>query len=249
MNNAMLNFKGQFVLITGSTRGIGKTTAEKFRSLGAYLIITGTSEECPESLKQEWGQGFSYLCADFTKKTGIHKFLEELAKFSRIDVCVNNAGINRLDFLDDIKDEDYEAMLSINLNAPLMISRQIAGLMKKQGYGRIVNIASIWGTITKPKRTLYSVTKNAIVGLSRSMAVELAEFGIMVNAVSPGFTMTELTIKNLSDSDIASLSQEVPARRFAEPSEISNVIVFLCSKENSYLTGQNIIVDGGFTNV
>jgi 3-oxoacyl-[acyl-carrier protein] reductase len=146
-------------------------------------------------------------------------------------------------------DEDYEAMLSVNLDAPFMISRQVAKMMKNQRYGRVVNIASIWSTITKHKRTTYSITKNAIVGLSRSMAVELAEFGVIVNAVSPGFTMTELTRKNLSEHDVKTLSEQVPARRFAQPEEIANVIVFLCSKENSYLTGQNIIVDGGFTNV
>ena len=151
--------------------------------------------------------------------------------------------------IEEVDDDDYEIMLSVNLHAPFCICRYMTSRMKKQGYGRVVNIASIWSSITKSKRTVYTISKNAILGLTKTMAVETAPFGVTVNAVSPGFTMTELTMRTLSEVEILNLSAQVPAKRFADPIEISNVILFLSSKENSYMTGQNIIVDGGFTNV
>lgn len=245
----MLRFEDQIVLITGSTRGIGKTTAGLFIQQGARVLITGTGQNCPPELTNEWGNSFEYISADFSTNEGIRLFISNLEQYPKIDVCVNNAGINRLSLLQDVNDDDYEAMISVNMNAPFSICRYLAPRMKEQKYGRIVNLASIWGVISKKKRSVYTITKNAIIGLSKNMAIELASDGIMVNAVSPGFTMTELTHKNLSQEEITTLSAQVPAGRFAEPIEIANVILFLCSKENAYMTGQNIIVDGGFTNV
>ena len=244
-----MNFDQQYVLITGATRGIGKVTARLFIDHGAKVIITGTSSACPELLREEFNGDFIYLQANFSNSSGIEAFLKQLDQFPRIDVCVNNAGINRLNLIEEIFDNDYEEVLSVNLHAPLKICRYLAPRMKQQKYGRVINVASIWSSITKPARTVYTVSKNAIVGLTKTMAVELAPFGITVNAISPGFTLTELTESTLSAVEINQLAKQVPAKRFAEPYEIARVIFFLGSKENSYMTGQNIIVDGGFTNV
>ena len=249
MNKSMLNFENQYVLVTGATRGIGKITAGLFIQQGARVIITGTDNQCPSTLRAEWGEDFHYIQANFSSKKGLQEFILQLDNFQRIDVCVNNAGINRLSVIEEVDDDDYEIMLSVNLHAPFYICRYMTSRMKQQGYGRVVNIASIWSSITKSKRTVYTISKNAILGLTKTMAVETAPFGVTVNAVSPGFTMTELTMRTLSEVEILNLSAEVPAKRFANPIEISNVILFLSSKENSYMTGQNIVVDGGFTNV
>jgi 3-oxoacyl-[acyl-carrier protein] reductase len=119
--------------------------------------------------------------------------------------------------------------------------------MKKNNYGRIVNVSSIWGSITKKGRTSYSVSKNGIIGLTRSLAVEGADSNVIVNSISPGFTETELTRRSLSDSDILDIEKTIPIGRMADPNEISNVSLFLLSECNSYMTGQNIIVDGGFS--
>lgn len=245
----MHRFKNQFVLITGSTRGIGKATAKLFLKEGAHVIITGTSKGCPVQLKDELDGTYTYVQGDFSSDDGIKSFLEELKKFDRIDVCINNAGINRLYELESVPDEDYNELLSVNLHAPFQICRFIAGRMKKQQYGRIVNVASIWSEITKPKRVIYTISKNALVGLTKTMAVELASYGVIVNAISPGFTLTELTKRTLSDSEIKQLAVDVPINRFADPEEMGQVMLFLSSRENSYMTGQNIIVDGGYTNV
>lgn len=249
MNN-ILDFTGQTVLITGATKGIGKSTAKLFYERGARVIVTGTGMQPPDDpFFLEGKDRVIYCKANFSNKEGIHDFLYRLSAFQKIDVCVNNAGINILSSIDEVREADYDAMLSINLNAPFAICKQVSELMKNQQYGRIVNIASIWSILSKTRRTTYSITKNAIVGLTKNISVELASSGIMVNAVSPGFTMTELTKKNLSQEEINLLSSQVPANRFANPVDIAHVILFLSSSENSYLTGQNIIVDGGFTNV
>lgn len=245
----MGSFNDQYVLITGSTRGIGKVAAKLFIENGAKVIITGTASVCPDSLTKELEGNFHYLQANFASNTGIESFLLELEQFPRIDVCINNAGINRIFQLEDIADKDYEEILSVNLHAPFRICKYLAVRMKKQKFGRVVNVASIWSKITKPGRTAYTISKNAIVGLTQTMAVELASHGVIVNAISPGFTSTELTESTLSAAEMDQLSGQLPIRRFAEPIEIARVILFLASTENSYMTGQNIVVDGGFTHV
>lgn len=245
----MYQFEGQQVLVTGSTRGIGRAAAELFLKEGASVIVTGTSDQCPKNLSEELSGNFEYIKGDFSDEKGIKAFLERLDKFDRIDVCVNNAGINRLYELEKIPDEEYQEVQSVNLNAPFQICRYVAKRMKSQEYGRVVNVASIWSKITKPKRAIYTISKNGLIGLTKSMAVEMAPYEVIVNAISPGFTMTELTKSTLSEEEIDELAQQVPANRFADPEEMGEVILFLASKRNSYMTGQNIIVDGGFTNV
>ena len=247
----MLDFSGQTVLVSGATRGIGKETAKLFLQQGARVYITGTSETPDPEVIRELNEinPVKYLQGDFSSSTGIDTFINNLKQIPRIDVCVNNAGINILDPIESIEDEDYSKLLSVNLHAPLKLSRYLAGVMKEQGYGKIVNVASIWSVITRPQRGAYTISKNAIIGLTKTMGIELAKFGVLVNAISPGFTLTELTKTTNTKEEIEKISNNIPIRRMANPREMGSVILFLCSKENSYMTGQNIVVDGGFTNV
>ena len=138
-------------------------------------------------------------------------------------------------------------MTALNLIAPIKLIRGFAGKMKENRYGRIVNIGSIWAVVSKPGRCVYSATKNGIHGVTNTMAVELAPYNILVNTVCPGFTMTEMTKKNNTPEQIEELSREIPMQRLAEPEEMAEVIYFLCSEQNTYLTGQKITVDGGFS--
>ena len=176
-------------------------------------------------------------------------FLSDIDRIQKIDVLVNNSGINRIDPVDEIKMEDWNDLVAVNLKAPLMLIRNIARKMKQQRYGRIVNIGSIFGVISKAKRALYSATKHGLHGLTIATALDLAPYGILVNTVSPGFVLTELTKSILSAKEIEELTAQVPIGRFAQPEDISAVVLFLCSSENRYITSQNIIVDGGFVNV
>jgi len=237
-----IDFHGQVVVVTGGTRGIGKQTADEFAALGADVIVTGTKLERD-------GSGHRYFAVDFTESASLDRFLIDLEHTGRIDVLVNNAGINRLNPVDEVLMEDWEAIRAVNLDGPLRVTRTVSGIMKQHRYGRIVNIASIFGVISKSKRVLYSMSKFGLRGLTVGSAIDLAAYGILVNTVSPGFVLTELTRSILLETEMQQLASQVPLGRFAEPAEIAKVILFLASRHNTYLTGQNIVVDGGFVDV
>lgn len=215
-------------LITGGSRGIGKAIANKFRDHG-YEVFTPTRQEL-----------------NLLDGESINTFVEKY-KDETFDVIVNNAGINDIHEITDITDIEIEQMMATNLVAPIKLLRGFVGNMKKNKYGRIVNIASIWAVVSKGGRCVYSATKNGIHGVTNTLAVELAKDNILVNTVCPGFTMTELTKKNNTADEIARIAADIPMQRMAEPEEIAAVVYFLCSEENTYLTGQKITVDGGFS--
>lgn len=216
------------VLVTGASRGIGKAVAQKFAE-NNYEVYAPTRQELdlsmPESVEQ-----YIALNRDVT-----------------FDAIVNNAGINEINSIEFVTDEEIRQMMDTNLISPIRLLRGFAGNMKKQRYGRIVNVGSIWAVVSKSGRCIYSATKNGIHGVTNTLSVELAEYNILVNTVCPGFTLTELTRKNNSQKEIELISKDIPMQRMAEPKEIAEVVYFLCSTQNTYLTGQKITVDGGFT--
>ncbi len=214
-------------LITGGSRGIGKAISEKFQACG-YEVITPSRQEL-----------------DLTSAESIEAYINK-NKEVYFDVIVNNAGINDIHAIEEITDDELERMMATNLVAPIKILRGFTGMMKKNHYGRIVNIGSIWAVVSKGGRCVYSATKNGIHGVTNTLAVELAADNILVNTVCPGFTLTELTRKNNTQEEIEAISKDIPMGRMAEPKEIAEVVYFLCSEQNTYLTGQKITVDGGF---
>ena len=247
-----IDFSGQVVLVTGATRGIGKQIAEDFAALGARLILTGTKQgpvdRHPESGPAEKGRS-DFYCVDFTDEDSTGRFIEALAQYERIDVCVNNAGINRVNYVDEARVEDWDDILAVNLKAPFLITRAVSPVMKRNGYGRIINISSVYGIISREKRSIYSASKFGLRGLTVAVSNELARHNILVNAVSPGFVLTDLTRGILSEEEMTALAAQIPAGRLAVPSDVSRVVLFLASALNTYITGQNIIVDGGYVNV
>jgi 3-oxoacyl-[acyl-carrier protein] reductase len=247
------NLKEKLLLITGGTRGIGAAIAEVFVKAGADIIITGTQKDSVQKKVKELrmnaiGEVDGWV-ADFTVQESLDSICRKIRTLPVIHILINNAGMNHIFPIDEINTEDLDAIYALNLRTPAILSREVAHKMKAQGWGRILNIASIWSVITKPGRAMYSSSKFGLVGLTKATAVDLAPENVLVNALSPGFTLTELTRRSLSDDEQEQLAKQVPIKRFAEPQEMAKVALFLCSDLNSYITGQNIVVDGGFVSV
>ncbi len=248
-----LDLSNKTALITGATRGIGKAVADCFYEAGANLILTGTkADEIAQKqslIDEKCIKNIEYLQADFADESSTEVFLSKLHKYQKIDICVNNAGVNKvMDFV-DTKFSDFEWLQNINLNIPYRILKVIGPKMIENQYGRIVNIASIWSVVSRHGRSMYATSKTALVGLTKTLAVEWAQHNVLVNAVSPGFTLTELTKTTNTQEQLSMIEQMIPAKRMAEPIEMARMIAFLCSDLNTYLTGQNITIDGGYTNV
>jgi 3-oxoacyl-[acyl-carrier protein] reductase len=219
--------KGRTALITGAARGIGNAIAELFRERGAIVLAPNRQE------------------LDLSRNDSIDSYCSRLDL--PVDILVNNAGINPLASAEEFSDEDLAETLQVNLVAPMRLIRALTPEMARRNYGRIVNISSIWSGVAKPRRFVYAATKAGVNGMTRALAVELASSGVLVNSVAPGYVNTELTRRNNSSEVILQLAAAIPVNRLAEPKEIAEVVAFLCSQHNSYLTGQTIFVDGGFT--
>ena len=214
--------------ITGGSRGIGKKIAEQLEKEG-YEVYAPTRKEL-----------------DLSDISSVERFVSEHAT-DVYDVIVNNAGINDINDIENVTDDEIERAMQINLISPMKLLRAFVPGMKSIKYGRVVTIGSIWGIVSKRGRVVYSTTKHGIHGLTKTLAVELAEYNILVNTVCPGFTLTELTRKNNTPEQIEAISQEIPMKRMAEPEEIADAVCYLVSERNTYLTGQLIAVDGGYT--
>ncbi|MBI5839244.1 MAG: SDR family oxidoreductase [Chloroflexi bacterium] len=214
-------------LVTGASRGIGQAIAHQLATDGCTVLAPTRAE------------------MDLESGVSINSYLSSLSR--HVDILVNDAGINRIALLDDIKDRDVQDTLQINLIAPFRLIQAVSPGMRENRFGRIVNISSIWSVVSRAGRTSYSMSKTAINGMTRSLAVELAPFNILVNAVAPGYVLTDLTRQNNSEAELDKISKTIPAQRLADPVEIANVVAFLCSDKNTYLTGQTILVDGGYS--
>jgi 3-oxoacyl-[acyl-carrier protein] reductase len=182
---------------------------------------------------------------DLTSNESIDNYLKTIP--SGIDILVNNAGINRISLYTDLSDSDLFDTVQINLLAPIRITRVVLPGMMNNHYGRIVNISSVWSIVSKPGRLSYSVSKDGLNGFTRALAVEAAPFNVLANTVAPGFVNTDLTRQNNSKEEIDKLCGNIPLGRLAEPEEIAKFVLFLCSDDNSYITGQCLLMDGGFT--
>lgn len=248
MSKVAIDLRGKNALITGGTRGIGAAIATLFHDAGANVITTGTSPESIIKLNTEnIDSRKSYLTLNLSKQKSVDSFLQELKSFDIIDILINNAGVNLINNNTDTNDADYNFTMDVNVKGPYRLAREISKKMIKNRYGRIVNISSIWSSITRPGRSLYTTSKFAVVGLTKSLAVELGAHNILVNSVGPGFTLTELTRANNTIAELENISSKIPLKRMAQPSEIANIVLFLASDLNTYITGQNIIIDGGYT--
>lgn len=229
-------------LVTGGTCGIGYAIAQRLISDGMEVFVTGTKKDGKGPQKS------SYLQADFLDSRSRDGLLE-FAACAKIDVLVNNAGINKIGPFTDISINDFDRILEVNLRVPFLLCQAVIPYMKRKRFGRIVNITSIFSRISKEYRASYSSSKFGLDGMTAALAAEVAEFGILANCVGPGFIDTELTRTVLGAQGMKELERKIPIKRLGQAHEIASLVSWLASADNTYLSGQNLIIDGGFSRV
>ena len=235
-------------LVTGATRGIGRGVALALAAQGAHLVVVGTNEEKAVAFASELEQNGTQalgIGADVSVAADVER-LVDLAKerFGRVDILVNNAGITRDGLMLRMKDDDWDSVLDINLKGAFLCTRAVARLMTRQRSGRIINISSVVGQMGNAGQANYCASKAGLHGLTKSNARELAKRQITVNAVAPGFILTDMT-EALSEQQRDELTTQVPLERLGHVDDISAVVVFLASEQAGYITGQVIGVNGG----
>lgn len=241
--------EGKVALVTGASKGIGEAIAKKLASQGAFVIVNyNGSKERAEALvaqiREQGADAVPYQC-DVAGFQAVEAMVKELiSAYGRIDILVNNAGITRDNLIMKMSEEDFDAVLATNLKGAFNTIRHLARQMVKQRSGKIINISSVSGVLGNAGQANYAASKAGVIGLTKSMARELASRGINVNAIAPGFVETEMT-QALSETVREGATAQIPLRRFGTPREIADVAAFLASDEASYITGQIIHVDGG----
>lgn len=231
---------GRKALVTGGTRGIGRAVAERLRDAGARVTVTGTREDGKAP------RGCAYAAVDFADERATEAFAARAAG-DGYSILVNNAGINKISPFARVAPADFDLIQRVNLRAPFLLCRAVLPGMTKRRWGRIVNVSSIFGVVSKERRGPYSASKFALDGLTASLAAEAASSGVLANCVAPGFVDTDLTRRVLGAKGMKALAARVPIRRLAKPPEIAAFVAWLCGPENTYISGQNLVIDGGFS--
>ena len=218
--------KRKTALVTGSSRGIGKSIKEILSKDGIDIISPSRDD------------------LDLSSPKSIDDFLSQLT--THIDIVINNAGILKVGQHDEISTDDFHEVFQVNVVAPFKIISGVIEDMKHQKFGRIVNISSIWGQKSKEGRTLYSSSKAALDALTRSLAIEFAAYNILINSVAPGYIETDMLKQYNTEKELSTIRDKIPMKRFGKKIEIAELVKFLCSENNSYITGQILTIDGGY---
>lgn len=243
-----MRFKDEIVLVTGSSRGIGKEIARVFAEEGAVVMIVDLNAESAEATKAEFvekGLKAESFCCDVTNSQDVQEIITKiLDKYKRIDILVNNAGITKDNLLLRMSESDWDDVINVNLRGTFVCTKAVAKAMIRARKGRIVSIASIIGIRGNAGQANYAATKAGVIGFTKSIARELASRGITVNAIAPGYIQTAMTAK-LNDKVREELLKQIPLRSLGTAEDVAGACLFLASQEASYITGQTIVVDGG----
>jgi 3-oxoacyl-[acyl-carrier protein] reductase len=246
----MFEFKNKIAIITGGADGIGKATAEKFAAAGATAIIWDIQTEKGEATQKDIiakGGAAEFYQVDTTKIDQVEETVKSIIlKYGTIDFLINNAGITRDASFKKMTTDQWQQVIDVNLTGVFNCTKAIAPIMLNNGFGKIVNASSVVGLYGNFGQTNYVATKAGIIGMTKTWARELGRKGINVNAVAPGFTMTEMVAK-MPDNVLDSMKAKVPLGRLAQPAEMADAYLFLCSEYASYINGHTLSVDGGMT--
>ena len=240
-----IDLSGRSALVTGSTRGIGRSIAETLAGCGAKVAVVGRDRTRADDVaKQLPGTAKGFAC-DVSDVASVTKLVEEVEKeLGTVDILVNNAGLTRDNLLMRLKDDDWNAVIDANLRGAFVAIRAATRGMMKRRWGRVINIASIVGIVGNKGQANYAASKAGLIGLTKSVAKELASRNILANAVAPGFIETEMTAAMTPEAR-TTLAQQIPLERLGTPNDIAGVVGFLASDYATYITGQVFVVDGG----
>lgn len=240
-----IDLSGRTALVTGSTRGIGRAIAQTLAGSGARVAVVGRDAARASDVAAELGAEARGFGCDIADPGTVTKLVGDVeSSLGGIDILVNNAGLTRDNILVRLKDEDWDAVLDANLRGAFVAIRAAARGMMKRRWGRIINVASVVGLIGNKGQANYAASKAGLIGLTKSVAKELASRNILANAVAPGFIETDMTA-SLSAEARTALGEQIPLERLGSPSDVAGVVAFLASEHAAYITGQVFVVDGG----
>jgi NAD(P)-dependent dehydrogenase (short-subunit alcohol dehydrogenase family) len=244
--------KDRVAIITGGARGIGRAIAFKMVKEGASVmlldLLADELAQVIDELKALGGNAYS-IPSDVSDRSAVDDVVSRtLKKLGTVDILVNNAGISLADSLEEIKEEDWDTLVKINLKGSFFCVQSVTPIMKDNGYGKIVNISSR-ASLGKLGRTVYGATKAGLIGMTRSMALELAKYGVNVNCVAPGPIATELfnSVNPEGSEKTKAIIDAIPLKRIGRPEDVANLVAFLASDEASFITGQTLFICGGLT--
>lgn len=243
----MFELTDKTALVTGATGGIGGAIARALHKQGATVAVSGRQKDKLEKLAAELGSRVHVLPCDLADKAQVSNLIDQaIATLGRLDILVNNAGLTKDNLFMVMKDEQWDDVIAVNLTSTFMLMRAAARAMMraKTGFGRIVNISSVSGIVGNPGQGNYAASKAGMIGMSKSLAREVASRGITVNCIAPGFISTPMT-DGLNEKQVATIKEAIPAQKFGTPADVAAACVYLAAPEGGYVTGQTLHVNGG----
>lgn len=250
MSMSLFDLSGRVALVTGGSKGLGKAMARGLAEAGADVAISSRHEDELKAAAGEIRAGLSSkvscFVADMTRRDDVRRLADQvLQAMGRVDILINNAGSNLPQEIDQIRDQDWDRIVELNLTSCMLLSRALVPQMKARRWGRIIHISSIMGLASKEGRNVYSATKSALIGLARASALDLGPHGITVNCLAPGPFLTDLPGSLLSEEEKQGFAQRTALLRWGEPRELAGPALLLASDAGSYITGATLVVDGG----
>ncbi|HKB03367.1 MAG TPA: SDR family oxidoreductase [Gemmataceae bacterium] len=247
----LFDLSGRVALVTGGNKGLGKAMARGLAQAGADIFLASRNEAelkaAVDAITAETGRKGGYCVTDVTRRDDVNRLARTaLEKMGRVDILINNAGMNAPEPIDAIKDETWDTVLETNLSSVMALTRALVPQMRARKWGRIIHISSVMAFVSKEKRNAYSASKAALMGLAHASALDLGQDGVTVNCIAPGPFLTDMPLSILSAEEQREFARTTALNRWGQPDELVGPMLLLASDAGSYITGHTLVVDGGF---